>query len=139
MTKVRKTALLKAYGRQWTPFEKVEITSQMEQDYPLLINCMAIYANSRIECQLFKVETSIGGVVQATFIRHGDIEQLTWEDIQRALHEIFGPEVVAVEVYPALTDEWQTKLHLRVLWVLPSTYALPFGLGVKGAWGKNHA
>ena len=137
--KARKTAVLKSMARQWTPFEKVEITERMMLDYPLLMNCKAIYANSRMEVQMFAAETSIGGVMQVTFIRHGDIEQLTWEEIQRALHEIFGPEVVAVEVYPALVDEWQTKLHLRVLWVLPSTYSLPFGLEKIGAWGKNHA
>jgi len=137
MTKVRKTALLKAFGRQWTPFEQVTITPEMQQEYPLLINCMAIYANSRMEVQMFAVDSAIGGVMQVTFIRHGDIEQLTWEEIQRALHEIFGPEVVAVEVYPALQDEWVTKLHLRVLWVLPSTWELPFGLDKVGAWGKK--
>ena len=103
--KARKTAVLKSMARQWTPFEKVEITERMMLDYPLLMNCKAIYANSRMEVQMFAAETSIGGVMQVTFIRHGDIEQLTWEEIQRALHEIFGPEVVAVEVYPALQDE----------------------------------
>ena len=137
MTKVRKTALLKALGRTWTPFERVEITESMRSEYPLLMNCSAIYANSRMEVQMFAVDTSIGGVMQVTFVRHGDIEQLSWEEIQRAIHEIFGPEVVAVEVYPALQDEWVTNLHLRVLWVLPSTWQLPFGLEKIGAWGKK--
>ena len=135
----RKTALLKSFGRHWTPFEQVPITPEMIRDFPLLATCSGIYANSRIEAQLFTVESSIGGVCQCTMIRHGDIEPLSWEDIQRALHEIFGPEVVAVEVYPSIETEWQSKLNLRVLWILPATWTLPFGLHLPGAWGKSHA
>jgi len=136
MGKARKTALLKAFARQKTPFQQVEITEQMIHDYPLLMHCSAIFSNSRVEVHTFNLETAIGGVVQCTLIRHGDIAPLSWEEIQESIHEIFGPEVVAVEVYPSLESEWSTKLGLRVLWILPSTWQLPFGLHLPGAWGK---
>jgi len=135
----RKTALLKSFGRHWTNFESVPITPEMIADHPLLATCRAIYANSRYEVQMFAVETSIGGVMQVTAIRHGDIEPAPWEDLQRLIHEIFGPEVVAVEVYPALQDEWVSKLNLRVVWILPATWTLPFGLHLPTAWGRSHA
>ena len=108
----------------------------MITEHPLLMHCYAIYGNSRIEVQMFKIDTAIGGVMQTTFIRHGDIAPLTWEEIQDALHELFNPETVAVEVYPALADEWQAKTNIRVLWVLHSTWPLPFGLQMASAWGK---
>jgi hypothetical protein len=132
----RKTALLKAYARTWTKFEQVEITEEMRDDYVVLRHCTSIYANSLFEAQLFKIETTIGGVWQCNLIRHGDIEPATWEQIQRAIHDLFGPEVVAVEVYPAIQHEWQSKANLRVVWILPSTWELPFGLQLQSAWGK---
>lgn len=134
--KVRKTALLKAYAKMWTAFEQVPITEQMRDDHPQLKHCLAIYANSRFECQIFAVGTSIGGVQQLVVCRHGDIAKIDWEELQRVVHELFGPEVTAVEVYPSIQHEWQTKTNARVLWVLPSTWELPFGLEKPGAWGK---
>lgn len=101
------------------------------------MNCHSIYANSRLEIQLFAVETSIGGVMQCTAHRHGDLAQPTYEEVQRAIHEIFGADTVAVEVYPKLKDEWKTNLALRVVWILPVTYELPFGLEKPNSWGRN--
>ncbi len=136
MGKARKTAILKAFARVQKPFEQVPITDEMIRDYPILMHCRAIYANSRVEVHMYALETSIGGVMQVTMVRHGNLEPLTWEEIQRSLHEIFGPEVVAVEIYPSLQNQWETNNGLRVLWVLPGVYELPFGLEKPGAWGK---
>jgi len=33
------------------------------------MHCYAIYGNSRIEVQMFKIDTAIGGVMQTTFIQ----------------------------------------------------------------------
>lgn len=134
----RKTAILKSLAREWTPFEQVPITDEMRKEHKLLRNCTSIFANSRFEVQLFAVETSIGGVMQMTIARHGQIEDATWEEIQRIVHEIFGPECVAVEIYPAYEHEWQTNTRVRIVWVLPSTYGLPFGLEKPGAWGVKN-
>ena len=139
MKKPRNTALLRVCAKYWTKFEPVEVTLEMRGDYPLLKNVHSIYVNSRFEVQLFAVESSIGGVMQVGICRHGDIEPATWEEMQRIKTELFGPDAVAVEVYPSLVNEWKTKTGVRVLWVLPSTYTLPFGLEKIGAWGKNHA
>jgi len=132
----RKTALLKAWAREPKPFERVEVTDEMRQEYPHLMHCSAIYANHKIEAQIFRLYTGIGGVWQVNMIRHGDIAPLSWEEIQAAVHELYGPEVTAVEIYPPIEYEWQTTLNLRVIWVLPHTWKLPFGLHVAGAWGK---
>ena len=134
----RGKALLKAYAKHWTPFQQVEITAQMRDEYVLLKNCHAIYSNSRFEVQLFAIETPIGGVMQATFHRHGDIEQASWEDLQRSVHELFGPEAVAIEIFPSMESEWHTKSGVRVLWILPSTWRLPFGLEFDNSWGRKN-
>lgn len=136
MGKVRKTALLKAYARTHTPFEQVEITPAMRHDFPNLEHCSSIWANSRYEVQLFTVNTAIGGVNQMVVSRHGNIEDMTWEELQRIKIELFGPEAVAVEVYPGIAEEWRGVKHIRVLWILPTTWPLPFGLHLPGSWGK---
>jgi hypothetical protein len=132
----RKTAILKAYARTKTLFALTEVTDEMRAQYPHLKHCSAIFANSRIEAQCFPCETSIGGVMQCTMIRHGNIAPLSWEEIQKALHELFGPEIVAVEVYPAIDQEWHAKSQVRVLWILPTNWPLPFGLHLPNAWGQ---
>ena len=136
MKRPRKTALLKAYARTKTPFEQVAITDEMRGDYPQLKYCSSIFANSRIEAHIYQIKTEIGGVSQVNLVRHGDIEELGWDEIQAAIRELFGPEAVAVEIYPAMIDEWPSKTRVRVLWVLPYTWKLPFGLQFENAWGQ---
>ncbi len=136
MGKARKTAILKAYAREWGVWNQTEVTDQMRQEHPHLMHCSHIWANQRYEVQAFICTTGIGGVWQCNLIRHGDLERISWEEIQRIIHDLFGPEVVAVEVYPAIVDEWQSKANLRVVWILPSTWPLPFGLHLASAWGK---
>lgn len=136
MGKARKTAILKAFAREWGVWRQTECTDQMRSDFPHLMHCKHIWANQRYEVQAFVCETSIGGVWQLGIIRHGDIEAIAWGEIQRIVHDLFGSEVVAVEVYPAIEHEWQTTTGLRVIWILPSTWPLPFGLQLASAWGK---
>lgn len=53
--------------------------------------------------------------------------ELSWSQKQMIKNEIFGPERVAVEVFPKesqLVDE----ADLYHLWVFPAWYELPFGL-----------
>jgi hypothetical protein len=108
----------------------------MRVEYPMLAHCARIWANQRYEVQSFAVETAIGGVWQLGIIRHGDIERISWEELQRIVHELFGLEVTAVEVYPSIENEWRTRVNVRMLWVLPDTWKLPFGLNLPTAWGK---
>jgi hypothetical protein len=137
MKKARKTAMLKAYARgEWTSWEEVAITNEMRVEHAQLEHCTHIWANNRFEVQGFRVETAIGGVWQLTAVRHGDIEGISWDELQRIVHELFGVECCAVEVYPPVVEEWHSKVNVRVLWVLPVTWPLPFGLSRPGAWGK---
>lgn len=137
MGKVRKTAALKAIARTWGDWRMIVPTDEIRQEHPHLLHCKHIWANNRYECNAYSVETSIGGVWQLNVFRHGNLEEISWTELQRIVHEIYGPEAVAVEVYPGIAEEWLTKNSVRVLWVLPATWSLPFGLHVAGAWGKS--
>jgi len=126
---------LKSVARHWTPWESVPITEEMRTDHPHLAHCKEILANSRFEVQLFHCASNIGGVVQMNVSRHGDLEKISWEELQRIKKEIFGNTVVAIEIYPAKLSEWTIAREVRVLWIMPSSYQLPVGLHLPNAWG----
>jgi hypothetical protein len=132
----RKTAVLKAYAREWGVWKEVELSDHLRQEHPHLMHCKHIWANQRFEAQGFQIDSSIGGIWQLTTVRHGNLEPVTYDENQRIVHDLFGPEVYAVEIYPPIEHEWRTNLKISVLWVLPSTWALPFGLEKPSAWGK---
>jgi len=133
----RKMAVLKAYAREWGQWKNVELTDELCNDHPLLEHCKAIWENQRYEVQAFSVQTSIGGVWQLSIIRHSDLEPISWGEIQRIVHELYGPEVTAVELYPPLEAEWKTHANPRQIWVMPLTWERPFGLDLPGAWGSK--
>jgi hypothetical protein len=132
----RKTAALKALAREWTKFDYVELTGELRDRWPQLKHATSVWANSRFEVHIYAITTEIGGVNQVNIARHGQIEDVSYEDAQRVVHDIFGPEVTAVEIYPPFEYEWQTRIRVKVLWVLPYTWHLPFGLHFPNAWGK---
>ena len=131
----RLRAKMKALARSWSPFVSVPITEELIRMNPLLANCHAIFANSRYEVQLFNCPSPVGGVVQMLVARHGNIERITWEELQRVKNEIFGENYSAVELYPPSDTEWKVTREIRVLWILPLDYVPPFGLHLSGAWG----
>ena len=137
--KVRQRTILKALARTWGEWRSVEITAAMRAEHPLLKYAREVFANNRFELHSFSVPSSIGGVTQISISRHGQIEDVTWEEAQRAVHELFGPEVTAIEVYPPIEHEWRNAsgqtARVKVLWILPSTWPIPFGLHLRGAWG----
>jgi len=129
--KARKTAVLKSYARVWTPFSPVEITPEMRDKYVLLRHCHSIYANSRFEVQCFACDSSIGGVMQVAIRRHGDVAEVTQEDLRRIVFELFGLETTAVEIYRPMDEVFKG----RILWILPETWPIPFGVHTKASWG----
>ena len=134
--KMRDRTKLKLVAREWTPWQSIPVTEEMREQHKHLRYAEQILTNSRFEVQTFPCATPIGGVVQATVIRHGDIAPISWDELQRIVHEIFGADVTAVEIFPPLEHEWHTSVGLRSLWILPSTWQIPFGLHAEGSWGR---
>jgi len=63
------------------------------------------------------------------------ISMIPWDDLQRIKNELAGEDRTAIEVFPTVSD-LVDKAPMRHLWVLPSGYALPFGLHRQESWGK---
>lgn len=137
MTKVRDRTKLKIAAREWTAFVEQPITAELRARFPFLAHCESIRVNSRFEVQLYPCGSSIGGVMQADIRRHADLAPITFRDLQRIKLELFGPEAVAIEVFPRPADEWPMNAEIRVLWILPSSYQLPVGLHLPNAWGRS--
>jgi hypothetical protein len=77
-------------------------------------------------------------VLQATIGRHGDLEPITWDELQRIKNELLGKESTAIEFFPS-EYHLVNQANLRHLWVLPTEFALPFGLHLPTAFGKPGA
>lgn len=137
MGKVRQRTLMKIAAKKWTQFVSVPVTDELKAQHAFLEHCIEIRSNSRFECHLFACESAIGGVVQCNVRRHGDIAPITYDDLMMVKTAVFGPEVTAVEVYPPPGLEWGKNLPVRVLWILPATWSVPFGLHLPTAWGRK--
>lgn len=127
---------VKALGRSWGEWRVIPVTDVLWKDNPHLEHCTNIFANNRYQVDVFPFPCpGIGGIQQLAITRHFDFEEITWEELQRIVHELFGDDVTAVEIFPAKHVEWKVARPVRVLWVLPRTYTLPFGLHFEEAWG----
>lgn len=67
------------------------------------------------------------GIVQHACIRNADSIDIPWKEKQRIKDQIFGPERIAMEVFPK-DSELVDEANMYHLWVLPQGMELPFGL-----------
>lgn len=68
------------------------------------------------------------GIVTQLMIRPNDEKPVhDWAVFQRIKNELFGPESVAIEIYPA-TSELVDKCNIYHLWILPAGFRIPFTL-----------
>ena len=51
--------------------------------------------------------------------RHDGLDGITWDQLQAAKNEALGPDVMAIEVYPAANDV-VNEVNRRHLWEVPS-------------------
>jgi hypothetical protein len=134
----RMKGAIKAAARSWSPFTTIPITDEMKNQHPHLRTAYAVYANSRYQAECFNCASDIGGVVQVVVRRHlPGMDPIPWDDLQRVVHDIYGANVCAVEVYPPLDMSWGINREVRVLWVLPEGYVPPFGFHLPTAWGRT--
>lgn len=130
-------AAAKKAGKVWTAFTQIAITEKMRNDNLLLQNCYAIYANSRYEVHLFMQPSAVGAWMQCAVRSHADMWPIDWSILQRIKNEIFSPGALALELYPEQANEWPAKINVRIFYVAPTTFEIPFGLHLPGAWGRS--
>ena len=130
-------AAAKKAGKVWTAFTQIAVTDKMRDDSPLLKNAHSIYANSWFEVHCFACASSVGAWMQVTVRRHADVADITWEQMQKVKNELFGEASVALELYPAKNEEWKPAVNVRVMYITPVGWPIPFGLGTPTAWGRS--
>ena len=75
------------------------------------------------------LQTTIGIVTLLSISKRDGTEiKENWDYLQNVKSEIFGEDAQAFEVYPK-KKKVVNKMNIRHLWVLPSDYKIPFGLG----------
>lgn len=124
---------MRKIGRVWSAFKQVEITDAIRNSAPTMKHVSNIYANTRVEVNCYNCGTPVGGVVHCVVARHGLLEHVTVAELHRVKVELFGLESTAVEIFPAGME--QLNYLSRHLWILPSDWALPFGMSDANAWG----
>lgn len=87
------------------------------------------YCDGKYSVMIRTISTPWGPVEHAA-IRNTGGTDIPWREKQRIKNEIFGPERVAVEVFPAVT-ELVDEANLYHIWIMPPGGRLPFGLHIK--------
>jgi hypothetical protein len=129
----RKTHKLKLIGRTWTPWKEITITGEIRNSAPHMRKISHIWANSRFEVHGWEVPSTEGGIVQLLISRHGQLDAISWNDVMRIKHEIFGDSGFAIEIYPP--ENVTTDMKVRIVWVMPKGWTPPCGLHLDSAWG----
>ena len=81
------------------------------------------------------VKTDWGEVEHAAF-RNLEGNDIPWAEKQKIKNEIFGPERIALEVFPK-ESELVDAANMYHLWVLPVEFDLPFGIHPKNKGYRN--
>ncbi|CEG25989.1 DUF7694 domain-containing protein [Bacillus sp. B-jedd] len=85
-----------------------------------------VYSNREYAVLIRTADTEWGPVEHAA-IRNVASSDITWAEKQRIKNEIFGPERIAIEVFPK-ESELVDEANMYHLWVLPEGMTLPFGI-----------
>lgn len=83
-----------------------------------------VYLNSSFIVQVYDCPTS-WGQTKRVMIRWNDARpEIGWAMLQRIKNDIFGPERVALEVFPAESNK-QDVANMYWLWLLPEGFDCP--------------
>lgn len=85
-----------------------------------------VYHNTKYTVMVRDVQTE-WGIVQHACMRNAPNTDIPWREKQRIKNELFGEEVVAIEVFPKVS-ELVDEANMYHFWVLPEGTDLPFGL-----------
>lgn len=107
---------------RWTPEEAMVRYKRHEGNFR-----RDAYLNNRYSVQISDEATDWGLVVHLWIQRHDGDMVRSWADMQRIKNELMGPERVAVEVFPPVS-ELVDQANIAHLWVLPEGFVLPFSL-----------
>jgi hypothetical protein len=76
---------------------------------------------------MIRTTNTAWGLVDHACIRNTGNTDIPWRDKWKIKNELFGPERVAIEVFPA-ESELVDEANMYHVWVLPAGFKVPFGL-----------
>lgn len=83
-----------------------------------------VYVNGMFIVQVYDHPTT-WGAIKKVMVRWNDARPVhDWNMLQRIKNDLFGPDRVALEVYPAEENKID-KANLYWLWVLPDDFTCP--------------
>lgn len=86
------------------------------------------YVNNRYSVQVSTTPIGYGQSIIHLWIRaHDGTMPRSWSDLQRIKNDLVGPDRLAVEVFPPVS-ELVDQANMAHLWVYPAGHVLPFGL-----------
>ncbi len=113
----------------WSPWEDVSnelerMRTRAGKDPKSFIGA---WKNNHFVIQLYRQSTAVGDARLMMIRRNDEQPGVSWAMKQRIKNELLGPEVVAIEVFPA-ESELVDDAHMYHLWTLPDGFSLPFRL-----------
>jgi hypothetical protein len=86
---------LKTLSRTWGEWEARPVERSSEYG---LSGMHSAWCNNRYHVQIYNNATAWGLVIQRVIGRHGDLEPVTWDELQRIKNELIGGDWVAIQV-----------------------------------------
>lgn len=107
---------IRATRDEWHPFELVTDipADRLEKHRARVGDLRSCWRNNIYAVQVF----ARAGAMHLAIRRHDGAEVRGWSDLQRIKTELYGPERVAIEIYPR-ESELENAANMRHLFVLP--------------------
>jgi len=105
------------YSQTETPFELQDLTTRKH----IPPGMTRAYANNRFVVMIFDDSPTSHGPAIRVMVQAANALPIPdhWKTMQRIKNEVFGPETVAVEYYPAMSQLLDTH-NIYWMWVYPA-------------------
>ena len=126
--KIKKNFALNQLGNAWTKFEEVDLSTIQAKKPAGLVQA---FRNNLYSVQVFQREMRGSQHMAALFGIRAHVSsmssKMTWATKQRIKNELAGPERLAFEVYPPVS-ELIDEADMYWLWIMPEGEKMPFKL-----------
>lgn len=126
--KIKKNFALNQLGNSWTRFEEVDLSKMQAKIPPGLVQA---FRNNLYSVQVFQRKMNNSEQLAALLGIRAHVSsmssKMTWAVKQRIKNELAGPERLAFEVYPPVS-ELVDEADMYWLWIMPEGEPMPFKL-----------
>ena len=126
--RIKKNFALNQIGNAWTRFEEVDLSKIVAKKPAGLVQA---FRNNLYSVQVFQRKMNGSEQMAALFRIRAHVSamssKMTWATKQRIKNELAGPERLAFEVYPPVS-ELVDEADMYWLWIMPEGERTPFNL-----------